>query len=95
VLWFLLFIATCAVGYVIAFIYNWRMALLVTGLAPLVAVGGYFQMQLMMSLGGSSDKLYSTANQAVAEAVSSIRVIQVRCGGCGAALSTKLDLSSD
>lgn len=69
-------LSVMAVGYVIAFIYNWRMALLVTGLAPLVAVGGYFQMQLMMSLGGSSDKLYSTANQAVAEAVSSIRVIQ-------------------
>jgi ATP-binding cassette subfamily B (MDR/TAP) protein 1 len=70
--------AVPAVGYVIAFIYNWRMALLVTGAAPLVAVGGYLQMKLMMQLDGSSDKLYSTANQAVAEAVASIRVIQVR-----------------
>jgi hypothetical protein len=57
------------------------MALLVTGAAPLVAVGGYLQMKLMLSLGGSSDKLYSTANQAVAEAVASIRVIQV-CVSC-------------
>lgn len=54
-----------------------RQALLVTGAAPLVALGGGVQMKIMFGLSSSSDKLYATANTAVGEAVSSIRVIQV------------------
>lgn len=64
-------------GYCIAFIYNWRIALLITGAAPLIAVGGVIQMKLMMGTSTDTDKLYGTANSAVTEAVSSIRVIQV------------------
>lgn len=69
-------------GFVIAFIYDWRMALVVTGAAPLVAVGGYLHIKLMLNVTSTSDKLYATANQAVAEAVSSIRVIQVSHSPC-------------
>lgn len=65
-------------GYCIAFIYNWRIALLITGAGPLVAVGGILHMKLIFGQSTDSDKLYGTANSAVTEAVSSIRVIQVR-----------------
>jgi ATP-binding cassette subfamily B (MDR/TAP) protein 1 len=70
-------LAVMAVGYVIAFIFNWRMALLVTGAAPLVAVGGLLNIRFTMGLSKGSDKLYAQANQSVSEAVASIRVIQV------------------
>lgn len=36
-------------------------------------------MKLVFGESTGSDKLYGTANSAVTEAVSSIRVIQVRC----------------
>jgi ABC-type multidrug transport system fused ATPase/permease subunit len=65
-------------GYCIAFIYNWRMALLITGAGPLIALGGFLHMKLVFGQGTGADKLYGTANSAVTEAVSSIRVIQVR-----------------
>eukprot|EP00879_Flechtneria_rotunda_P003779 GHRR01004019.1.p1 GENE.GHRR01004019.1~~GHRR01004019.1.p1 ORF type:complete len:1293 (+),score=472.26 GHRR01004019.1:779-4657(+) len=69
-------IAVMSAGYIIAFVYNWRMALLVTGAAPLVVVGGWLHIKLTFIGNSSSDNLYSTANNAVAEAVSNIRVIQ-------------------
>jgi len=64
-------------GFCIAFIYNWRIALLVTGAAPLVAFGGLIHVKLTFMETSGSDKLYATANSAVTEAISSIRVIQV------------------
>lgn len=69
----------CCTGYCIAFIYNWRMALLITGAGPLIAVGGILHMKLTFGQSTGVDKLYGTANSAVTEAVSSIRIIQV-CG---------------
>lgn len=67
----------CRTGYCIAFIYNWRMALLITGAGPLIALGGILHMKLTFGQSTGADKLYGTANSAVTEAVSSIRVIQV------------------
>lgn len=49
----------------------------ITGAAPLVAVGGILHMRMTFGANDASDKIYATANQAVSEAVSSIRVIQV------------------
>ena len=49
----------------------------VTGAAPLVALGGSIHMKMTLGMNNSSEELYATANQAVSEAVSSIRVIQV------------------
>jgi ATP-binding cassette subfamily B (MDR/TAP) protein 1 len=69
-------LATMACGYVIAFIYDWRMALVVTGVAPLVAVGGYLNLKYTVGFSKGADQLYSDANHAVSEAVASIRVIQ-------------------
>lgn len=74
----------CRTGYCIAFIYNWRMALLITGAGPLIALGGILHMKLTFGQSTGADKLYGTANSAVTEAVSSIRVIQVCTHMCGA-----------
>jgi hypothetical protein len=32
-------------GFLIAYIYNWRMALVVTALLPVVATAGFYQMK--------------------------------------------------
>lgn len=69
-------LSVLVVGYVVACIHDWRMALLVTGAAPLVAVGGFLRIRFMVGASSGSDKLYSEANQTVSEAVASIRVIQ-------------------
>lgn len=45
-------VSCLAVGYAIAAVYDWRVALLVTAVVPLVAVGGYFNMQFVMVRGG-------------------------------------------
>jgi hypothetical protein len=41
-------LACVAVGYTLAFIYDWRVALVVTAIVPLVALGGYFNLQFVM-----------------------------------------------
>jgi ATP-binding cassette subfamily B (MDR/TAP) protein 1 len=76
-----LLLRCCTAGYCIAFIYNWRIALLITGAAPLIAVGGVLHVRLIFGQSTDSDKLYGIANTAVTEAIASIRIIQV--GGMG------------
>lgn len=71
----------CITGYAIAFVYNWRIALLITGAGPLVALGGFLHMKLVFGHDTGTDKIYSGANAAVTEAVSSIRVIHVSPAG--------------
>lgn len=74
-------------GFLIAYAYNWRMALVVTGLLPVVALAGFYQMKFSISAQGEVDGLYAGSNQAVTEGLSSIRVIhaynlQVGCECC-------------
>lgn len=73
----MLIVCWCTAGYCIAFIYNWRIALLITGAAPLIAVGGFLHVKLIFGQSTDTDKLYGIANTAVTEAISSIRIIQV------------------
>lgn len=68
-------LACVAVGYGLAFAYDWRVALVVTGILPFVVLGAYFDMQFVMGNTDTSEELYGTANQTASEAFSSIRVI--------------------
>uniref|UniRef100_A0A7S0R4U3 ATP-binding cassette transporter n=1 Tax=Chlamydomonas leiostraca TaxID=1034604 RepID=A0A7S0R4U3_9CHLO len=68
-------LATLAAGYLIAFIYDWRMALLITGCMPILITGAIAQMNWAMGNANKSDKLYQAANQLMSEAFSSIRVV--------------------
>jgi ABC-type multidrug transport system fused ATPase/permease subunit len=72
-------------GFLIAYAYNWRMALVVTALLPVVALAGFYQMKFAFSAQGEVDGLYAGSNHAITEGLSSIRVIhaynlQVRSG---------------
>jgi len=68
-------LTTLACGYLIAFAYDWRMALLVTGVLPLLIVAMFIQMKMFTGATSKSDKIYAGANQAISEAFGSIRVI--------------------
>jgi len=63
-------------GYIIAFVFNWRMALLVTGALPFMIVGTVIYYRAITGFDSGSDKLFGAANQGVSDAFSSIRVVQ-------------------
>lgn len=67
--------ANLVFGFLIAYAYNWRMALVVTALLPVVAIAGIYQMKFTMGAQAEVDKLYAGSNQAVTEGLSSIRVL--------------------
>eukprot|EP00198_Chlamydomonas_reinhardtii_P007814 XP_001697151.1 MDR-like ABC transporter [Chlamydomonas reinhardtii] len=68
-------ISTLVLGYLIAFAYDWRMALLITGVFPLIIVSMVIHLKFHTGFTSDADKLYAGANQMVTEAFSSIRVI--------------------
>jgi ABC-type multidrug transport system fused ATPase/permease subunit len=65
-----------AFGFLIAYAYNWRMALLVTALLPVVSTAGYFHIKFAVQSQGSVDEMYASSNQSITESLASIRVIQ-------------------
>ena len=50
-------LSTLAVGYGIAFAYDWRMALLITGILPLVIMSTVIHMKFVMGSSSDSDKV--------------------------------------
>lgn len=62
-------------GLLIAFAYDWRMALVVTGALPLVVIAASIQLKFTAGMNNKSDVLYSQANQTATEALSSMRTI--------------------
>lgn len=67
---------TCMLfGLLIAFAYDWRMALVVFGALPLIVVATTIQMKFTAGLNTKSDELYSQANQTATEALSAMRTI--------------------
>ncbi|KAL6762783.1 MDR-like ABC transporter [Haematococcus lacustris] len=68
-------LTTLVFGYLLALIYDWRMALLITGAFPLILVSTVIQMRWSTGAATTSDKLYAAANQLISEAFSAIRVV--------------------
>lgn len=64
-----------AAGLIIAFVFDWRMALLVLGILPFMVSGTIIHYKSIAGLSTSNDKHFSGANQAVSDAVSSIRIV--------------------
>ncbi|KAF5834437.1 P-loop containing nucleoside triphosphate hydrolase protein [Dunaliella salina] len=64
------------IGYIIAFVFNWRMALLVTGALPFMIVGTVIYYKAITGFDSGSNKLFGAANQGVSDAFSSIRIVQ-------------------
>ncbi|GLI63941.1 hypothetical protein VaNZ11_007082 [Volvox africanus] len=68
-------LSTLALGYLVALAYDWRMALLITGVFPFITLSMLIHLKFHTGFSSDADKLYAGANQMVTEAFSSIRVI--------------------
>ncbi|KAI4314502.1 hypothetical protein L6164_027405 [Bauhinia variegata] len=66
-------------SFVIAFMLNWRLALVVIATYPLVISGHISEKLFMQGFGGNLSKAYLKANMIAGEAVSNIRTVAAFC----------------
>ncbi|XP_051114570.1 ABC transporter B family member 2-like [Andrographis paniculata] len=72
-------IGLVASSFVIAFIMNWRLALVVMATYPLIVSGHISEKLFMKGYGVDLDKAYLKANMLAGEAVSNIRTVAAFC----------------
>nr|DAD48108.1 TPA_asm: hypothetical protein HUJ06_018045 [Nelumbo nucifera] len=72
-------IATLTAGLIIAFSANWRLALIVLVLLPLVGLQGYAQMKFVKGFSADAKLMYEEASQVANDAVGSIRTVASFC----------------
>ncbi|KAG9447575.1 hypothetical protein H6P81_013703 [Aristolochia fimbriata] len=72
-------IATVTAGLVIAMVANWRLALIILALLPLVGLQGYAQMKFLTGFSADAKVMYEDASQVANDAVSSIRTVAAFC----------------
>ncbi|XP_052210326.1 LOW QUALITY PROTEIN: ABC transporter B family member 2-like [Diospyros lotus] len=66
-------------SFVIAFILNWRLTLVVLATYPLIISGHFSEKMFMKGYGGNLSKAYLRANMLAGESVSNIRTIAAFC----------------
>ncbi len=69
-------LTTLVLGYVLALVYDWRMALVVTGVLPLLVIAQSVEVKYQMGATSSTDELTANANQAASESISAVRMVQ-------------------
>ncbi|KAL8142669.1 hypothetical protein V2J09_015701 [Rumex salicifolius] len=72
-------IATAVAGLVIAFSADWKLALVILVLLPLIGVSGFVQMKFMDGFSADAKKKYEDASQVANDAVGSIRTVASFC----------------
>ncbi|XP_077250942.1 ABC transporter B family member 9-like [Tasmannia lanceolata] len=72
-------IATITAGLVIAMVANWRLALIILVLLPLVGLQGYAQMKFLKGFSADAKVMYEEASQVANDAVGSIRTVASFC----------------
>ncbi|XP_073103972.1 ABC transporter B family member 11 isoform X2 [Elaeis guineensis] len=72
-------LASAVMGFVIAMVANWRLALVVSILGPLVGLQGYLQLKLLEPSSADAKKMYEDASQVASDAVGSIRTVASFC----------------
>uniref|UniRef100_A0A0D9YDK9 MDR-like ABC transporter n=1 Tax=Oryza glumipatula TaxID=40148 RepID=A0A0D9YDK9_9ORYZ len=72
-------VATLITGFAIAFAADWRLALIITCVIPLVGAQGYAQVKFLKGFSEESKEMYEDANQVAADAVGSIRTVASFC----------------
>ncbi|WOL11749.1 ABC transporter B family member 4 isoform X2 [Canna indica] len=66
---------TLAAGFLIAIIANWRLALVVLVVIPLVGLQGYAQIKSLKGFSADAKAMYEQASQVASDAISSIRTV--------------------
>ncbi|KAJ3375227.1 Multidrug resistance protein 1 [Allomyces arbusculus] len=70
-------LATNAIaGLVIAFIYSWKLTLIILACAPVMVIAGALQMKVMAGSGGKIKKAYGAAAHLTCDAMANIRTVQ-------------------
>nr|CAB3473981.1 unnamed protein product [Digitaria exilis] len=72
-------IASLTTGFVIAFSADWRLALIITFVIPLVAAQGYAQLKFLKGFSEDAKDMYENASQVATDAVGSIRTVASFC----------------
>ncbi|CAO1945644.1 unnamed protein product [Urochloa humidicola] len=72
-------IATLITGFVIAFAADWRLALIITCVIPLVGAQGYAQVKFLKGFSEDAKEMYENASQVATDAVGSIRTVASFC----------------
>ncbi|CAL4975601.1 unnamed protein product [Urochloa decumbens] len=73
------FIASLTAGFIIAFAADWRLALIITCVIPLVGVQGYAQVKFLKGFSEDAKEMYEDASQVATDAVGSIRTVASFC----------------
>ncbi|XP_021768214.1 ABC transporter B family member 2-like [Chenopodium quinoa] len=66
-------------AFIIAFMLNWRLTLVVLSMYPLIISGHFSEKLFMQGYGGNLSKAYLGANMLAGEAVSNIRTVAAFC----------------
>ncbi|XP_066306816.1 ABC transporter B family member 11-like [Miscanthus floridulus] len=72
-------IASLTTGFVIAFAADWRLALIITCVIPLVGAQGYAQVKFLKGFSEDAKEMYEDASQVATDAVGSIRTVASFC----------------
>ncbi|TVU15559.1 hypothetical protein EJB05_39085, partial [Eragrostis curvula] len=72
-------IASLTTGFVIAFAADWRLALIITCVIPLVGAQGYAQVKFLKGFSEEAKEMYEDASQVATDAVGSIRTVASFC----------------
>ncbi|XP_051225559.1 ABC transporter B family member 11 [Lolium perenne] len=71
--------AALITGFVISFTADWRLALVITCVIPLVGIQGYAQVKYLKGFSEESKEMYEDASQVATDAVGSIRTVASFC----------------
>lgn len=66
---------TLIAGVVIAFIYEWRTALVALGLMPFLIISGAIEMSFSEGFSDKTDKVYKESSDLITESMNSIRTV--------------------
>ncbi|XP_073366992.1 ABC transporter B family member 4 isoform X2 [Aegilops tauschii subsp. strangulata] len=72
-------ISTIIVGFTIAMVANWKLALIITVVVPLVGFQAYAQMKFLKGLNKNAKLKYEEASQVATDAVGGIRTVASFC----------------
>ncbi|TVU33976.1 hypothetical protein EJB05_15795 [Eragrostis curvula] len=72
-------VATVISGFTIAMVANWKLAMLITVVVPLVGFQGYAQMKFLRGLNKNAKLKYEEASQVATDAVGGIRTVASFC----------------
>ncbi|KAK3160969.1 hypothetical protein QOZ80_1BG0069580 [Eleusine coracana subsp. coracana] len=72
-------VSTVISGFTIAMVANWKLAMIITVVVPLVGFQGYAQMKFLKGLNKHAKLKYEEASQVATDAVGSIRTVASFC----------------